>query len=160
MKRLIGTCLVVLVAFSISTAQSNQEEVDFMQSIFGMEKKAVVASFIQLDDAEGAAFWAVYDAYEVERKELGQKRIGLINDYVNNYASMSDEKIDEVINATIKQKAATDKLINKYYKKLNKASGSKAAGQFYQIEVFILNIVRAAIFENIPLIGEMDIINN
>lgn len=157
MKRLIGTCLVILAGFTMASAQSDQEEVDFMQSIFGMEKKAVVASFIQIDDA---AFWSVYDEYEVERKSLGQKRIGLINDYVNNYASMSDEKIDEVINSTIKQKAATDKLINKYYKKINKTSGAKVAGQFYQIEVFILTMVRATIFENIPLIGEMDLINN
>ncbi|MEQ8713392.1 MAG: hypothetical protein RIC80_10260 [Cyclobacteriaceae bacterium] len=160
MKKLIGTCLVVLGVFTMASAQSNQEEIDFIQSIFGMEKKAVISNFIQLDEAAAAEFWAVYDAYEVERKALGQNRMSLINDYVNNYGSMSDEKMDEVINATIKQKAATDKLITKYYKKLNKVSGSKVSGQFYQIEVFILNIVRAAIFENIPLIGEMDIINN
>ena len=40
--------LVLLsLAFSSLNAQSAKEEVDFMQSVFGMEKKALVADFVK-----------------------------------------------------------------------------------------------------------------
>ena len=71
-KHLLTSAFVLFV--SIGFAQSNKEEVDLVQSIFGMEKKAMVAEFIKLEGAQKDAFWAAYDQYETERKELGKKR--------------------------------------------------------------------------------------
>jgi hypothetical protein len=50
----------------------------------------------------------------------------------------------------------TDKLMDQYYKKIKKASGSKVAAQFFQLEGYFLTQIRAAIFEEIPYIGEFD----
>ena len=136
-------------------AQSNKEEVDYMQSIFGIEKKAFYADFMSLEGEAKSAFWDLYDRYETERKVLGQNRIKLLEEYAENYDRLSDEKIGELINNTIKQKNALDKLMNKYYKKIKNASGVKAAGQFYQIESYVLSETRAVILESIPFIGEL-----
>jgi len=43
-----------------------------MQSIFGMEKKAIVDAFVKVEDAQKDAFWKIYDEYETARKELGK----------------------------------------------------------------------------------------
>ncbi len=137
-------------------AQSNKEEVDLFQSVFGMEKKAVVAEFIKLEGPQKDAFWAAYDAYEAERKALGQKRIALLNKYANSYGTLDDAGTDEIVKETIALQTQTDKLIVDYYKKIKKGSGVKAAAQFYQLEGYILSKIRATIMENIPLIGEMD----
>ena len=50
MKTLLKLTLALLVIPISMSAQSNVEEVDYIQSIFGMEKKAIVADFIKLDD--------------------------------------------------------------------------------------------------------------
>jgi len=155
MKKTLLTTLMVALAF-FAFSQSNKEEVDLVQSVFGMEKKAMAAEFIKLEGAPKDAFWLAYDEYETKRKELGKKRIGLLEKYVNGYSSMDDAGMDQITKEIISLQGDTDKLIVTYYNKIKKGSGVKAAAQFYQFENYILSKIRAEIMENIPLIGEFD----
>src|SRR5688572_27666641 len=153
-KTLLTTLMIALALFAFS--QSNKEEIDLVQSVFGMEKKALVAEFIKLEGAPKDAFWTAYDEYEGKRKALGQKRISVLKKYADSYATMDDITTDEIIKEVIALQGKNDKLIADYYKKIKKGSGTKAAAQFYQIEGYILSKIRSSIMENIPLIGEMD----
>lgn len=153
-KSLLTSALLLFVSFCF--AQSNKEEVDLVQSIFGMEKKAMAAEFIKVEGAQKDAFWAAYDEYETKRKELGKKRIDLLNKYAATYATMDDATADDIIKQTISLQVANDKLIATYYNKIKKSSGVKPAAQFYQLESYVLSEIRAAIMENIPLIGALD----
>ena len=155
-RKQFSLTLLFAIAFStVVSAQTNTEVVDFYQSIFGMEKKEVVAGFLQLESDN--AFWPIYDAYENERKALGKKKIALLNDYADNYLTLTDEKTDELVKQTMTQKKQLDKLINTYYKKVKNVSGSKVAAQFYQFENYILGAIRLEVMESIPFIGEFDI---
>jgi len=156
MKTIFKLALALLVIPISMSAQSNIEEVDYIQSIFGMEKKTIVADFIKLDGAAKDAFWSLYDQYEVERKELGKRRLGLLNDYAKNYDNLTDEKIDELAASSNKQSSLDEGLRYKYFKKLKKVSGSTAAAQFYQIEGYFNAAIRMSILESIPFIGELD----
>jgi len=147
---------VFLILVSIGFAQSNKEEVDLVQSIFGMEKKSMVSQFIKLEGPQKDAFWLIYDEYETKRKELGKKRIDLLNKYAASYGTMDDAATEDLVNNTISLQTETDKLIVTYYKKIKKECGIKPAAQFYQFEGYVLSEIRAAIMENIPLIGEFD----
>lgn len=154
MKNLLIVAAVFVSGFAV--AQSNTEDVDFVQSIYGKEKKMIMAEFVQVDDANKDAFWALYDEYEVKRKAFGKQRIALLEEYADGYLNMDDASTSKIINETIALGAQTDKLIATYFKKINKAAGTKPAAQFYQLEIFLLSEVRAAILESIPFIGELD----
>lgn len=145
----------VLSACHVAMAQSNTEEVDLVQSVFGMEKKAFVAEFIQLEGAQAEGFWALYDEYEAKRKELGKRRIALLNKYAESYDSLDDVKTGEILTEMMGLQTATDKLITTYSKKIKKEVNVKTAAQFYQIEGYILSKIRTAILENIPVIGNI-----
>lgn len=154
-KLLIALLIAVssVLAFS-AQAQSNKEEVDLYQSLFGAEKKALIAEFLKLESNN--PFWSIYDEYETERKQLGINRLKLINDYIENFATLDDGKTDEIVSTMMKQKKSSDGLIDKYYKKIHKASGSKVAAQFYHFENYLLSAIRVSILENIPAIGALD----
>lgn len=149
--------LLIAFAFVASTsfAQSNKEDIDFIQSIYGKEKKTIVAEFIKLEDGQKDAFWKVYDEYEVKRKELGQKRVALLERYANNYLNLDDAATSQIIKETAALGLQTDKLVSTYHKKLEKVAGAKAAAQFFQLESYFLSAIRTAIFESIPFIGEL-----
>ena len=115
-----------------------------------------MAEFIQLEGAQKDAFWTIYDEYETKRKELGQKRVALLEKYANEYMNITDAETSQLVKETASLGAQTDKLIVTYHKKLEKAAGAKAAAQFYQIEVYFLSAIRTAIFESIPFIGELN----
>lgn len=153
MKHLL--VLLALLVSGISFAQSNKEEVDLYQSLWGMEKKEIVAEFVKVDPAAKDAFWNLYDEYEMERKAFGKERIDLLTKYVNNYGSMNDDMIDGIMSDMISLGAKTDKLAATYYGKIKKAAGVKAAAQFLQLESYINSAIRTAIFEEIPFIGEL-----
>ena len=151
--------LFVIAALFFTTAgfaQSNKEDVDFIQSIYGKEKKEIVAGFIKLEGAQKDAFWKLYDEYETQRKELGKQRIALLERYANSYMTLGDAETDKLMQDMISLGMANDKLQKTYYNKMKKASGVKAAAQFLQIEAYLLSAVRATIMENIPFIGELD----
>lgn len=133
-------------------AQTNREETDLYQSVFGMEKKAIVADFIGVESSN--PFWGLYDEYETKRKELVRRRLGALVNYVENYDSLENAQYDEVVTDMISLRNKTDKLMDQYYKKIKKASGSKVAAQFFQLEGYFLTQIRAAIFDEIPYIGE------
>jgi hypothetical protein len=150
---------VVITGFLISLnfnaqAQSSKEEIDLMQAAFGMQKKDMISGFLQIPADN--AFWAIYDQYETERKELGKKRIELILKYSENYANLSDVDIDAYMKDMMSLKKSHDKLIDTYYAKVKKASGSKIAAQFYEFENYILSAIRLEIMNNIPFFGELD----
>jgi Spy/CpxP family protein refolding chaperone len=151
--------LFILLSICLSTAavaQSNKEDVDFIQSIYGKEKKAIVADFIKLEGTQKDAFWKIYDEYETKRKELGKKRVAVLEKYAAGYGTMDDAAISQNIKETAALGVQTDKLIATYHKKIEKAAGAKAAAQFFQLEVYLLSSIRAAILESIPFIGELD----
>jgi hypothetical protein len=159
MKKFIsGFVFTLLFASSFlfvdAHAQSNKEEVEFIQSIFGMEKKQAVAKFLNLPPSD--PFWTLYDEYETQRKALGAERIKAIEAYAKVYGSMQDADYDRVVSSMNSLKKRNDKLINTYYKKIKKASGAKVAAQFYQIEEYILSEIRAGILGALPFIGELD----
>ena len=153
MKKLLVFAVICLPLFSF--AQSNKEDIDLIQSIYGKEKKTIVADFIKLEGAQKDAFWKLYDEYEGKRKALGHKRVALLEKYAANYGTMDDLATSNLIKETVSLGAETDKLIATYHKKIEKAAGAKPAAQFYQLEVYLLSAIRTAIFENIPFIGEL-----
>jgi hypothetical protein len=98
----------------------------------------------------------LYDEYETARKELGKDRLDALTAYVENYDKMDEAKYDETIGKMISLRDSNDKLLDKYYKKVKKASGSKVAAQFFQLESYFMSQIRATIMEEIPYIGEFD----
>jgi hypothetical protein len=146
--------LIVAVLFlaSFAKAQSNKEEVDLMQAAFGMDKKAVVMEFVHPSETQKDAFWKLYDEYETQRKAYGKTRIELLDQYAEQYKTMTSEQADAWSKKVMDLQGKTDKLIISYYNKIKKISDGIVATQFYQIENYILAGIRAQVLEEIPFL--------
>lgn len=142
---------IAIFSVGIINAQTNKEEVDYVQSVFGMEKKAIVAEFVQVDAAQKNAFWALYDEYETKRKEYGKRRIELLTRYAKEFENLNNEQADALTKEAISLSEKTDKLIATYVKKISKATNPMNALQFFQVEGYILSGIRVAILEELPL---------
>lgn len=154
MKR-ITVFMAIMVIASFAFSQSYKEEVDLVQAAFGMDKKDVVAAFVQPTEVQSFDFWLLYDEYETARKENGKKRLQLLFQYAEQYDSMTDVQADAWTKDVIKLSAATDKLIATYYKKIAKATSPIVATQFYQVENYILTAIRMEILDEVPFLGEL-----
>jgi hypothetical protein len=57
-----------------------------------MEKRAAVKEFLTLKDSESKSFWKNYDEYESKRKAMGRERIVLLDKFVIQYETMTDQE--------------------------------------------------------------------
>jgi hypothetical protein len=76
-------------------AQSNKEDVDLIQSIFGKEKKELVQAYMTIPRHRVLKFWSLYDTYETARKKLGQERIKIIEEYATHYDKLDSKKASD-----------------------------------------------------------------
>jgi hypothetical protein len=152
MKKVSLVLATIFLFTGLIKAQTNKEEVDIMQAAFGMEKKAMVAEFVQVDPAQKDAFWKLYDEYETQRKDYGKQRLDLLEQYNNNYKSMANETADAWMKRALDLGKKTDALLLSYYKKVKKATNPINALQFYQVEMFILSGIRNQIMGELPFV--------
>jgi len=155
MKKLI-LILAGLMPALFAFAQSNTEEIDLVQSIYGIEKKAIVEEFVKPVEVNRVAFWEVYDQYEVERKALGRERLTLLEDFAEKYLSMTNEEADSWMKKVISLAKKQDKLIDSYYTKVKKATSPIVAMRFYQLEAYLLTAIRLEILDAIPFVEDSD----
>ncbi|MBP1668845.1 MAG: hypothetical protein H6Q21_1211 [Bacteroidetes bacterium] len=153
MKKVILLVSALILTAGIK-AQSNKEEIDLMQSVYGMEKKAMVEEFVKVDPAQKAAFWQLYDEYETARKDLGKRRIELLEQYADSYDRLTNETADAWTKEVLDLSKKTDALLVSYYNKIKKVTNPIVALQFYQIEGYILSGIRLKILGEIPFPGK------
>jgi len=133
-------------------AQAIKDEIALIQSAFGMEKRSMIEQYMGLPN--DSDFWPAYEAYEKERRELMKQRIMIINDYLENYANLTDTKADAIALKVIKNNADFASLQGKHFKRLKKAVSPTEAAKFLQLDTYIQNTILLAISESLPFIGE------
>lgn len=142
--------LVLFLSFTALHAQTSNDEIDYIQAIFGMEKRAAIKDFITLKESDVNAFWMNYDEYETTRKVYGKERIVLLEKFTEQYDTMTDQESIKWMKSVISLRDRNEKLIGKYYKKMLKDCSPIVAMQFYQIESYVLAGIRFQILENVP----------
>ena len=77
----IATCLAA-PAMAQTAGTTNM---DILRQKIKADKKLVVAENLKLTDAEGAAFWPVYDAYQKDLQAINQRMTAAILAYADAY---------------------------------------------------------------------------
>lgn len=156
MKKLLLSALILFaVGFGNSFAQTVDEEIKLVQEAFGKDKKTLIESYMQMSPEKAAAFWPIYDAFELERKEIGKERILIINEYIEKFTHIGDAEADALITRSLKNDAALTKLYSSYYPKFKKATSAIDAAKFLQVEFYITNTIRNVIQQELPFVGDI-----
>jgi hypothetical protein len=155
MKNLFGLIFLVLLS-SAAMAQSNKEDVEIIQNMFGKQKKELVQAYMTIPEDKKTGFWTLYDQYETERKTLGKERIAMIEAYANDYATLDDKKASDLMNRKMKWLGDYSKMQKKHYDIISKQIGGLQASKLFQLEDYLENNIRLSIQESIPFIDELD----
>lgn len=155
MKKLL-ILLIIAVSMSSNAQSSSKDELAIIQSTYGKSKTDLINQYMALSAAQTTAFQPVYDAYEAERKVLGQKKIQIIDEYAAKYATLTDVDADQLTKANLKNNLDQEKLFDKTYEKAKKAIGATNAAKFIQLESYLQTTIKGEIQDSLPFIGELD----
>jgi hypothetical protein len=98
------------------------------------ERTKLVATNLQLTDAEAAKFWPLYEEYRGKQSRLDDRAIALVDDFAKHYDALSDDKAKELIRRQLELENDRLKLRRDYLGKFEKVVPPKKVARYYQIE--------------------------
>jgi hypothetical protein len=109
---------------------------------------------VQLTDAEGKAFWPVYEQYQQDLAAINQRIGKLIEDYAADYRNntLTDEKAMKLINESVAIEKAEALLKESYVPKLSKVLPENKVARYIQIENKIRAQAKYELAGGIPLV--------
>jgi len=147
---LVLACLSMLPAVLSAQTQADEEEV--VRSMLQTGKKAIIADNMQFSEAESQAFWPLYNEFQQAKTKLNEKTIKLINEYLLNYDSLTDDKAGAIIRDLMAIEKDRVDLKSSYLPKFSKILPAKKVARYYQIENKIEAIVKYELAKEVPLV--------
>jgi Spy/CpxP family protein refolding chaperone len=116
------------------------------------QKKQIIAENMDLSDAEAERFWPVYDQYSAELSRVYDTKIALLNDYTENYGTMTGEQAENYIRKRAEVEQSIMQLRLKYVPAFRKVLSGRETALFYQLD-WRLGLVIDIELVQVPLIN-------
>ena len=147
------TAALSCLSAGVAAAQTRPtDDMEILREKLRADKKLVLASALQLTDAEGKAFWPVYNAYQSDMIQHYDRVLQLIDTYSQNYQNLSDEAARKLISDFLALQTNHPALLKKYAPQFLQVLPAKKVAQLYQIENKLRAVVDYDLAQSIPLI--------
>ena len=124
---------------------------ELLRSDLRTQKVAILTEMMGFTEAEGAAFWPIYREYETEMAALADERVDLLEQYIRDYAKVTDSVADKMARQALALEAKRDAVKAKYYDRVAKATSPSLALRFLQVEHQLLLLIDLQIASSLPV---------
>ncbi len=158
MKSLTWFALAVAVLFAAPALaqESANMTMEILKEKVKADKKLIVATNMNLTDAEAKGFWPLYEGYQKELGQLNQRVGSMIRSYADAHNAGKGMIPNETAKKLLKDALATDeaevKLRQSYAGKLEKVLPATKVARYLQIENKIRAILKFELAGQIPLV--------
>jgi len=116
------------------------------------DRVTLMGAAMGFNSEQAATFWPIYEEYQVEFKQLGDREVTVILDYARNYQSMTDEKARELATEALSIDEQQVALLRHYFERVDESLGAIIATRFMQVENQLNNLIQVQLASEIPLI--------
>jgi hypothetical protein len=155
MTRFVTACAVVAgLVFPAMAQTTGTTNMDILRQKIKADKKLVVANNLNLTEAEGAAFWPVYDAYQKDLQQINQRLGAVVLMYADAYnkGPVANDVAKKLLDEALAVDEAEAKLKGSYVPKILASLPVTKAARYIQIENKIRAALRYELAEGIPLV--------
>jgi hypothetical protein len=152
--RVVILCVAALTAVpAFAQNKSADTNMQILLDKVKADKKLVVAANMDLTDAEGKAFWPIYDAYQKDLQGLNERLAKTILAYADAYnkKTLTDEQANSLANEVLAIDQDEVTMRKTYAARLNDVLPGKKVARYLQIENKIRAVIRYQMADNIPL---------
>ena len=117
------------------------------------DKKAIVAKYMELTDAEAKSFWPVYEDYQKDLQKFHERLGAMLKSYAADYRgkSLTDDKAKKLLDEWIAIEQEEVKQRSAFIPKITKALPAKKAARYLQIENEYRMLLRYDLAATVPL---------
>ena len=149
---LTAVTLLVLCLSGLPALAQTTDDMKIVLEKIKADKKLLVAANMGLTDAEGKAFWPVYDSYQKDLMGIRARTGAVLDDYAKNYKSMTPEAAGKLTDGFVAIKTDHAKLISSFVPRLRKALPETKVARYLQIENKIDAILNYELAAGVPLV--------
>jgi len=115
-------------------------------------REQLLAANLSLTQEEADRFWPLYREYNTEKARYGDERLQIIKDYASAYPDVDDAMASSLVDRSVKNSKASNKLKQQYVAKFRKVLPPVKLMRFLQIESRVDNLVELQIQRSIPVV--------
>lgn len=154
MKSVSAFAILVLLTYTQTLAQQVDDSLRYAESVWSMEKKAMVLDEMKLTEAEKSAFWPIYESYSNAIQYLDMEYIRLLQ---LSEKERSGKKSASLTEHMLMNELLLAKTRKQYFRKFRKALSPAQASRFMQLDNDFRTMLRLQIQKESPaLITSLD----
>jgi len=145
---------VLMVAVPAVAEQVSDTNMEILKEKLKADKKLLVASNMDLTDAEAKQFWPLYDAYQKDLEGINKQLGQTIKDYADafNKGTIQNDTAKKLLNEALSVEEQEVKLKRSYAEKVGKVLPATKAARYIQIENKIRSLIKFELAQQIPLV--------
>lgn len=147
MKKTFAFVLITLFLCPSLLAQNVDDSLRYAESIWSMEKKAMILEHMNLTEAEKSSFWPVYESYSNAIQYLDMEYIRLLN---YREEGLTEKKSASLTEHMLLNDVLLAKTRKQYYRKFKKALSPAQASRFMQLDNDFRTMIRIHAQKNSP----------
>jgi len=135
-----------------ASSQSAPDDLKLLRQDVRSLKKQIIAANIELTDTEAQQFWPVYDQYTAEMTKIMDKKFEVIEEYVTNYTTITNEQADAYIKGRATVEESVLRLRLKYIPLFRKVVSGRTAALFFQMDWRLSLVIDLQLSAQVPMI--------
>jgi Spy/CpxP family protein refolding chaperone len=146
---------VALVAPPPALAQDKRADVTDMAALRASvqaDRRALVASTLDLTEAEAKKFWPAYEAYQRSLDAANRRRVVVVEELIGTDRPLSDLHAKNLSNELIAADEAEIKARRTLHNRVMRALPAKKAARYFQLEGKIRAVQAYDVAATIPLV--------
>ncbi len=147
----IKTILLTILLLAVPFLAMAEESLELRKKIMFDQKKLVIMENMEFTEAEGKAFWPVYEKYQEELFQVSQRGATLILAYASAYQSLTDDQAVKIIDEYYDIQDDRLAVMKKMAADVGKVLPGKKAFRYMQVESKLTAIARYELAKGIPL---------
>jgi hypothetical protein len=141
-----------LVAVPALAQDKPADNMQIVREKIRADKKLVVAEAMGMTEPEAKAFWPVYEAYQRDLAKINDRTIKLIDDYAENYGTMSDQAAKKLMDEYMAIETERLNIRQSYLPRFRQVLSEMKVLRYYQLENKIQAVVNYELAASIPLV--------
>lgn len=150
--RIAASLALLLFAAPALAEDAAQSTMDIVRQGLQADKKVLVATNLELTEAEGKAFWPQYDAYQKQLFDIQSRLVEVVQEYAAMRETLTDAQARDLIERYLAVEEDRAKLRRSALASFSKALPGLKLARFYQIENKIDAVVRYDLASEVPLV--------
>jgi len=128
------------------------QDLQLMRHDIRKQKQKLIAENLPMTESEAIKFWAVYEKYSGELKEINDEKFEMIHAYSQRWRSMSNDDALIFMRRWLEVDEKVVQLRSKYLPQVREALPGKKAAAFFQLDERISMMIDLQFASQLPLL--------